>query len=171
MPWLSNVLGYSRACQLPSSAAGASSSHANSGTPCYVQASRPASFPSDVLHSSSNGHVEAHSLDPGNGFQSGDPAGDFDSSYEPILGGASGMHMLLAAQFLPALESVNICTEHAGQDLSLMGASHWCVLWLCTDMYGPVGMGHLCRIPMSADNRYIACLRAKEWPLRALCNR
>ncbi|CAK0737405.1 hypothetical protein CVIRNUC_000907 [Coccomyxa viridis] len=53
-------------------------------------ASRPASFHSDVLHSSSNGHVESQSLDPGSSFQSGDSAGDFDSSYEPILGQRSG---------------------------------------------------------------------------------
>ena len=104
--------------------------------PCHVQASRPAAIYSDVHHPSSNGHVESQSLDPGSAFQSGDVAGDFDISYEPILGGTSSRHILLAA--LPA------CTWISGQSapslcdglLSLMSLS--CMLWLWGDLYGPV---------------------------------
>ena len=133
-----------------------------------MQASRPALLHSDVLHASSNGHVESQALDPGSAFQSGDVAGDFDSSYEPILGEASGSHMLLAARFLPARESVNIWTECAGQDLAFVGAS--CVLWLWADKSGLVGIEQLCRRSMSAEKRSIACHRPKEWPVWALCN-
>ena len=143
----SNVLCYDCACHSPSSAAEALSSHTILGAPCCVQASRPAAFYSDVHHPSSNGHVESQALDSGSAFQSGDVAGDFDNSYEPILGEASRRHMLLAARFL--------WTECAGQDLSLMGAS--CVLWLWAVQGGPVGTKRLCRRSMSAEKRYIVC--------------